>query len=55
MAELPTWLSLMAPKLDDFLKNAHGWVTDLRNLLYALLGLNAAMLLVLLYIAWRLS
>ena len=54
MAEIPTWLSLMAPKLDDLLKNSQGWVSDFRNLLYLLLFLNAAMLFVLIYIAWRL-
>ena len=55
MSDLPNWLSLISPKFDDFLKNSQTWVTDLRNLLYALLLLNGAMLLVLIYIAWRLS
>lgn len=54
MSDLPTWLSLISPKFDDFLKNAQSWVNDLRKLLHALLLLNAAMLLVLIYIAWRL-
>ena len=54
MGEIPTWLSVIAPKLDDFLKNSESWVGDLRNLLYLLLFLNAATLLVLIYIAWRL-
>ncbi|MBN8979935.1 MAG: hypothetical protein J0I29_01460 [Rhizobiales bacterium] len=55
MSDLPNWLSLISPKFDDFLKNSKDWVTDFRNLLHALLALQVAMLLVLIYIAWRLS
>ncbi len=54
VSDLPTWLSLISPKFDDFLKNAQSWVNDLRKLLHALLVLQVAMLLVLIYIAWRL-
>jgi hypothetical protein len=54
VGDIPSWLSLMAPKLDDLLKNSQSWVDSLRNLLYLLLFLNAAMLFVLIYIAWRL-
>lgn len=53
MSDLPNWLSLISPKFDDFLKNAQTWVNDFRNLLHALLLLNAATLLVLIYIAFR--
>ncbi len=53
MGEIPSWLSVIAPKLDDFLKNSESWVGDLRNVLYLLVLLNAATLLVLIYIAYR--
>ncbi|MBI3700010.1 MAG: hypothetical protein HY242_06120 [Afipia sp.] len=55
MSDLPNWLSLISPKFDDFLKNSQAWVNDFRNLLHALLLLQVATLLVLVYIAWRLS
>ena len=54
MGDIPSWLSVIAPKLDDFLKNSESWVGDLRYVLYLLAFLNTAMLLVLIYIAWRL-